>query len=210
MAHQLGERARRLFRRSRDLSTSARVSRRTQRYCRRPPMSLNLRRRKIYRRSIRSWLVKQALPRRPGSRQRRCPGQRSIIGSDCPLLGLLVDFRGIRGGVSRLHFNSSGPRELQLDRKLAAILAADVVGYSAMMERDEAVTHERLRSGRKDLFQPTVSRHHGVIFKLMGDGLLAEFTSVVDAINAPSRYSAALSNAMKACRRISRSGYASA
>lgn len=69
-----------------------------------------------------------------------------------------------------------------MDRKLAAILAADVVGYSAMMERDETGTHERLRDGRKDLFEPTIARHHGSIFKLMGDGLLAEFSSVVEAV----------------------------
>ena len=69
-----------------------------------------------------------------------------------------------------------------MDRKLAAILAADVVGYSAMMEQDEAGTHERLRAGRKDLFEPTIARHHGTIFKLMGDGMLAEFSSVVEAV----------------------------
>ena len=69
-----------------------------------------------------------------------------------------------------------------MDRKLAAILAADVVGYSAMMERDEAGTHERLQSGRRELFEPTIARHHGAIFKLMGDGMLAEFPSVVEAV----------------------------
>ena len=62
-----------------------------------------------------------------------------------------------------------------MDRKLAAILAADVVGYSALMERDEKGTHERLTAGRKELFEPEIARHHGRIFKLMGDGLLAEF-----------------------------------
>jgi TolB-like protein/class 3 adenylate cyclase len=69
-----------------------------------------------------------------------------------------------------------------LDRKLAAILAADVVGYSALMEADEAGTHERLKAGRKELFEPGIARHHGRIFKVMGDGLLAEFASVVDAV----------------------------
>ncbi|RWI20431.1 adenylate/guanylate cyclase domain-containing protein [Mesorhizobium sp.] len=69
-----------------------------------------------------------------------------------------------------------------MDRKLAAILAADVVGYSKMMESDEQGTFERLRSGRKELFEPEIARHHGRIFKLMGDGLLAEFASVVDAV----------------------------
>jgi TolB-like protein/class 3 adenylate cyclase/Tfp pilus assembly protein PilF len=69
-----------------------------------------------------------------------------------------------------------------MDRKLAAILAADVVGYSRLMERDEAGTFERLRAQRKALFEPTIANHHGRIFKLMGDGLLAEFASVVDAV----------------------------
>lgn len=69
-----------------------------------------------------------------------------------------------------------------MDRKLSAILAADVVGYSALMERDETGTFERLRAGRKELFEPEIARHHGHIFKLMGDGMLAEFSSVVDAV----------------------------
>ena len=69
-----------------------------------------------------------------------------------------------------------------MDRKLAAILAADVVGYSTLMEQDEQGTFERLKAGRKELFEPEIARHHGRIFKLMGDGLLAEFGSVVDAV----------------------------
>src|SRR5262245_40755636 len=50
------------------------------------------------------------------------------------------------------------------------------------MEKDEAGTFDRLRTGRKELFEPEIEKHHGRIFKLMGDGLLAEFTSVVDAV----------------------------
>ena len=69
-----------------------------------------------------------------------------------------------------------------MERHLAAILAADVVGYSALMERDEAGTFARLKAGRQQLFEPEIERHHGRIFKLMGDGLLAEFGSVVDAV----------------------------
>lgn len=48
-----------------------------------------------------------------------------------------------------------------MDRKLAAILAADVVGYSAMMERDETRTHERLQAGLREVFETTIARHHG-------------------------------------------------
>ena len=69
-----------------------------------------------------------------------------------------------------------------MERKLAAILAADVVGYSALMERDETGTFERLRANHKELLEPTVEKHRGRIFKLMGDGVLAEFGSVVDAV----------------------------
>jgi adenylate cyclase len=69
-----------------------------------------------------------------------------------------------------------------MDRKLAAILAADVVGYSALMEADEKGTFERLKAHRTEVFEPEVKRHHGRVFKLMGDGLLAEFGSVVDAV----------------------------
>jgi class 3 adenylate cyclase len=64
-----------------------------------------------------------------------------------------------------------------MDRKLVTILAADVVGYSTLMEQDEQGTFERLRTGRRELFEPEIARHHGRIFKLMGDGL-AQFGSV--------------------------------
>ena len=69
-----------------------------------------------------------------------------------------------------------------MERRLAAILAADVVGYSRLMEQDEADTFERLRAHRRELFEPSIEKHRGRIFKLMGDGLLAEFGSVVDAV----------------------------
>ena len=69
-----------------------------------------------------------------------------------------------------------------MERRLSAIVAADVVGYSRLMERDEADIFERLRVLRKEHFEPEIERHHGRIFKLMGDGLLAEFASVVDAV----------------------------
>jgi len=69
-----------------------------------------------------------------------------------------------------------------MERKLAAIMAADVVGYSRLMEQDEAGTFERLRAHRKELFEPEIAQHRGRVFKLVGDGLLAEFASVVDAV----------------------------
>jgi adenylate cyclase len=70
-----------------------------------------------------------------------------------------------------------------VQRKLTVILSADVVGYSALMERDEAGTLQRLKDNRRTIFDPCVARHGGRIVKLMGDGTLAEFASVVSAVN---------------------------
>lgn len=69
-----------------------------------------------------------------------------------------------------------------MERRLAAILAADVVGYSRLMGKDEVGTHEHLKTLRKDLLEPLIGRHKGRIVKLMGDGLLLEFQSVVEAV----------------------------
>ncbi len=69
-----------------------------------------------------------------------------------------------------------------MERRLAAILAADVVGYSRLMGEDEAGTLARLKSLRKELMQPKIAEGRGRIVKLMGDGLLAEFPSVVEAV----------------------------
>ncbi|AZO68864.1 tetratricopeptide repeat protein [Mesorhizobium sp. M6A.T.Ce.TU.002.03.1.1] len=69
-------------------------------------------------------------------------------------------------------------------RRLAAILACDVVGYSRLMERDERGTLERLKTYRKDLLEPLVSEHQGRIVKLTGDGILCEFASVVNAVTS--------------------------
>src|ERR1700693_1580373 len=67
-------------------------------------------------------------------------------------------------------------------RRLAAILAADVVGFSRMAGADEDRTLARLRSLRSDLIDPTISVHNGHVFKRTGDGILIEFRSVVDAV----------------------------
>jgi adenylate cyclase len=69
-----------------------------------------------------------------------------------------------------------------LERRLAAILAADVVGYTRLMGADEAGTLQRLKSLRRELVQPKITERSGRIVKLMGDGLLAEFPSVVEAV----------------------------
>ncbi|MEK0086137.1 adenylate/guanylate cyclase domain-containing protein [Benzoatithermus flavus] len=70
----------------------------------------------------------------------------------------------------------------RIDRRLAAILAADVVGYSRLMERDETGTLSRLKAHRKEFVEPLVAEQGGRIVKLMGDGLLCEFASAVDAV----------------------------
>src|SRR5262245_32891169 len=67
-------------------------------------------------------------------------------------------------------------------RKIAAILAADVVGYSRLAGADEDRTLARLRTLRSDLIDPTIAVHHGRIVKRTGDGALVEFRSVVDAV----------------------------
>jgi len=67
-------------------------------------------------------------------------------------------------------------------RRLAAILAADVAGYSRLMGADEEGTLERLKALRHDLVDPKIAEHHGRIVKTTGDGLLVEFASVVDAV----------------------------
>ena len=72
--------------------------------------------------------------------------------------------------------------EERLQRRLAAILSADVVGYSRLMGIDEAGTLARLKAMRRDLFDPLTAAHSGRIFKLMGDGALVEFASAVDAV----------------------------
>jgi class 3 adenylate cyclase len=69
-----------------------------------------------------------------------------------------------------------------IERKLAAILAADQVGFSRLVGADEDRTLARLRTLRRELFDPTTALHHGRVVKRTGDGLLVEFRSVVDAV----------------------------
>lgn len=70
-----------------------------------------------------------------------------------------------------------------MERRLAAILAADVVGYSRLVEADEAGTLAALRKLRSEVIDPLLAAHHGRIVKVMGDGVIAEFGSVVDAVS---------------------------
>src|ERR1035437_9219351 len=76
----------------------------------------------------------------------------------------------------------SETRSMPETRKLAAILASDVVGYSRLAGADEDRTLARLRALRSDLIDPTIAVHHGRVVKRTGDGALVEFRSVVDAV----------------------------
>ncbi len=73
--------------------------------------------------------------------------------------------------------------EERTERRLAAIMSADVAGYSRLMGKDEAGTLSALKALRKDVFAPLVTAHKGRVVKLMGDGALVEFPSVVDAVD---------------------------
>src|SRR5665213_3669994 len=84
--------------------------------------------------------------------------------------------------------------EAHTNRRLAAILAADVVGYSRMMGADEAGTLTSLKLHRETVFDPAVTEHKGRVVKLIGDGTLVEFGSVVDAV----RCALSIQRAMKA------------
>ena len=74
-----------------------------------------------------------------------------------------------------------GPQEPRVERRLAAILAADVVGASGLMEADEAGTLAAIRAVLSEIIEPTASRHGGRLVKTMGDGALLEFASPVEA-----------------------------
>src|SRR5215472_7469704 len=77
-------------------------------------------------------------------------------------------------------------------RRLAAILAADVAGYSRLMGIDEEGTLARLKKLRAELIDPVIAAHRGRIFKATGDGLLAEFSSVVEAVRCAVDWQAAM------------------
>jgi adenylate cyclase len=95
-----------------------------------------------------------------------------------PRLGRL--FKHVRARwAGRLDTTASVPR---LERRLTAIFATDVVGYSRLTEADEEDTHGRLKACWNEVIDPTIQRHRGRIVKNTGDGALVEFVSVVDAV----------------------------
>ena len=91
---------------------------------------------------------------------------------------------GMAKVVRRLRSDRAGTaaNRQRVERRLAAILAADVAGYSRLMIADEEGTHFRLLNHRREVIEPKVREHRGRIVKHTGDGALAEFASVVDAV----------------------------
>jgi class 3 adenylate cyclase len=79
-------------------------------------------------------------------------------------------------------------------RRLAAILAAGVAGYSRLMGMDEEGTFDRLKAHRRELVDPKIKEHHGRIVKTTGDGLLVEFPSVVDAVRCAAEIQRAMAD----------------
>src|SRR6202521_2192031 len=82
--------------------------------------------------------------------------------------------------------NTGSPN--RAERRLAAILAADVVGYSRLIGADEEGTLNRLEAIRAELIDPKITEHHGRIVKTTGDGLLVEFGSVVDGLRCATEW----------------------
>ena len=95
-----------------------------------------------------------------------------------------------------------------MERRLAAILAADVAGYSRMMEADEAGTLARLKAHLAEIVRPKIAAHHGNIVKTTGDGLLAEFASVVAAVECAVEIQRSMAERNVAmCRTTSKSRF---
>src|ERR1700730_196129 len=81
-------------------------------------------------------------------------------------------------------------RPVRVERRLSAILAADVAGYSRLMHNDEEVTHAKMTALLADAVEPAIAEHGGRIVKNTGDGFLAEFQSAVEAVRAAIQFQA--------------------
>src|SRR5262245_8237989 len=95
--------------------------------------------------------------------------------------------------------------EERVQRRLAAILAADVVGYTQLMEKDETGTLATLKDRRRSILNPLVAAHQGRIVKVMGDGVLVEFASAVNAVGCAAelqKQMAAANDGLPEDRRI--------
>src|SRR3954453_4509562 len=106
-------------------------------------------------------------------------GSREVVR---PLNMTVAASRGRAHPDGRTRRGGTAMATARVERRLAAILAADVVGYSALMERDEDRTLARLKMHRREFIEPLIAEYQGRVVKLMGDGALCEFASVVDAV----------------------------
>jgi adenylate cyclase len=88
----------------------------------------------------------------------------------------------------------------RVERRLAAILAADVAGYSRLMGLDEAGTLARLKDARRELIDPKVAEHKGRVVKTAGDGILIEFQSVVEAVASAIAVQRGMAAECRQCR----------
>ena len=100
--------------------------------------------------------------------------------------------------------------EMPTVRRLAAILAADMAGYSRLMEADEEGTHQRLRAHFAELIHPKIAEHRGRVVKNTGDGLLAEFASVIEAVRCAIVVQREMGEATGSFRQMTASSFASA
>src|SRR5271167_3619321 len=100
--------------------------------------------------------------------------------------------------------------EQRVERRLAAILAGDVAGYSRLMGVDEEGTLARLNAHRREFLDPTIAEHRGRIVKRTGDGILVEFFSAVDAVRCAIQTQRGMAERNTECRRTSASNCASA
>src|SRR6266446_4015473 len=91
-----------------------------------------------------------------------------------------------------MRFGSTALATGRVERRLAAILAADVAGYSRLMGAEEEGTHERLKAHFRQLINPKITEHGGRVVKNTGDGMLAEFPSVVDAVRCAAEMQRAM------------------
>ena len=86
------------------------------------------------------------------------------------------------GEIRNFKSGKDGPPSSAMPRRLAAIIAGDIAGYSRLMEQDEEGTHSRVKRIERDLIEPTIAEHHGNLVKTTGDGFIAIFDSPVEAV----------------------------
>src|ERR1700716_26790 len=116
----------------------------------------------------------------PGRAAAYCPNSWSVCRTR-PVLEWSLHRKRCRLNSQQVEPMTTGEQH-GVSRRLAAILGADVVGYSRLMEGDEVATLRALKAHRRELVDPAIAGHHGRIVKTTGDGLLVEFHSIVDAV----------------------------